>query len=166
MLTAKIALSRATSARSISPSLAVLPCVNLSACLRRYDAPRVVVRTTSQGTYANDVVVRNKHNLIADEPVDVGGQDTITMYARRKKIPLSGVTTSLSHSKVYRADCEASHQDPPPAIRVKIDRIVREIKLEGELSEEQKQVLMKIAEKCPVSETLKRENEIIGKLVN
>ena len=42
----------------------------------------------------------------------------------------------------------------------KIDRIDREITLEGDLTAEQRAKLMEIADKCPVHRTLHREIDI------
>ena len=90
------------------------------------------------------------HQLLADEPKDVGSNDegpdpyeyllaalgtctnvTLRMYADRKRWPLREVRTALSHTKSYAADCELCEQ--PGAM---VDRIDRQITLFGELSEE------------------------------
>ncbi|KXS21021.1 OsmC-domain-containing protein [Gonapodya prolifera JEL478] len=168
-------------ARSVSKTYT--PLLHYSSRFQSTAATRVVVRSTSQGTFTNDVIVRNKHNLLADEPTDVGGQDvgpnpydlllsslgactnmTIMMYARRKKMPLSGVTTSLSHSKIYREDCETCANDGPVKTGAKIDKITRVIELQGQLSKLDRDRLLQIAGKCPVSETLRRQNDIVDSL--
>ena len=70
-------------------------------------------------------VTAGKHHLVADEPVSAGGGDagpdpydylltalgvctsmTIGFYARRNRLPLENITVSLSHSRIYAADCE------------------------------------------------------------
>ena len=45
----------------------------------------------------------------------------------------------------------------------KIDRIERRIRIEGVLDAAQRQRLMEIADKCPVHQTLHRENEIVSR---
>ena len=46
----------------------------------------------------------------------------------------------------------------------KVDQIVREISLEGNLTEEQRQALLEIAEKCPVHRTLHSEVSVVSSL--
>ncbi|WOX04617.1 OsmC family protein [Microbulbifer pacificus] len=118
------------------------------------------------------------HQLLADEPEDVGGSDlgpgpyeyvlmglgactsmTIRMYADHKNIPLARVRVILSHQKIHAqdcADCESSNG--------KIDEIVREVILEGDLTEEQRQRLLEIANRCPVHRTLTSEIKVRTRL--
>jgi len=112
-----------------------------------------------------------RHYMLADEPGESGGGDlggnpydyllsalgsctamTLRMYADRKEWPLNAVTVHLRHQKAHADDmseCEAE-----AAHGSKIDRIERELELEGELSEEQREKLVEIADKCPVHRTL------------
>ena len=84
---------------------------------------------------------------------------TITLYARRKQWPLRGVTVHLNHSKIHAADCaECETKDK------KLDQIERTIGLKGDLTEEQRRALLDIAERCPVSRTLKSEIRIVTTL--
>jgi putative redox protein len=115
-----------------------------------------------------------RHRLQADEPTSAGGQDaaptpyelllaalgackamTVRMYAKRKGWPLQGVQLNLSHGKVHAEDC--ANCDAPGSL---IDQIDVEIKLRGELSAEQRRILLAIAEKCPVHRTLTSEVQI------
>ncbi len=109
-----------------------------------------------------------KHTLFSDEPVEVGGEDTgpspyeillsalgactgmtITMYAKRKTMPLKGITVYLRHDKVYVEDCAHCEKDTS-----KIDLIYREIELIGDLNSDQRNKLLDIANKCPVHKSL------------
>ena len=115
-----------------------------------------------------------RHRLQADEPTSAGGQDaaptpyelllaalgackaiTVRMYAKRKGWPLQGVQLNLSHDKVHAEDC--ANCDGAGSL---IDLIDVEIKLRGELTTEQRRILLAIAEKCPVHRTLTSEVQI------
>jgi len=74
---------------------------------------------------------------------------TLRMYADRKKWDLKSVEVHLSHSKEHAQDCGDCENSSS-----KIDLIQREIKMEGDLSTEQRQRLLEIADKCPVHKTL------------
>jgi putative redox protein len=71
------------------------------------------------------------------------------MYAKHKGWPLQGVQLNLSHAKVHAEDC--ANCDSLTSL---LDQIDVEINLQGELSVEQRQTLLAIAEKCPVHRTL------------
>ena len=80
---------------------------------------------------------------------------TLALYARRKQWPLTNVTVRLTHSKIHAADCaECETSDG------KLDRIEREIALEGALDDTQRARLLEIADKCPVHRTLVSEIDI------
>lgn len=137
---------------------------------RPEDDGEVLVQETGEGTYANVVRV-GPHVLAADEPPSVGGNDTgpspygyllaslgsctsmtVRMYANRKGWPLERVGVRLRHEKIHARDCEACETETG-----KIDRIEREITLEGALDAEQRQRLLEIADRCPVHRTLHSE---------
>lgn len=130
----------------------------------------VIVTENGQGRYQQEVRV-GQHRLLADEPVSVGGGDagpapfdylmaglgactsmTLRMYAERKELPLTGISVALSHEKVT-LDGKAR------------DQIKRTITLTGELSGEQRQRLLEIAEKCPVHRALSQSLLIDSALV-
>ena len=84
---------------------------------------------------------------------------TLALYARRKQWPLTNVTVRLTHSQIHAADCaECETRDG------KLDRIEREITLEGTLDDTQRARLLEIAEKCPVHRTLVSEIDIQSRL--
>jgi putative redox protein len=108
------------------------------------------------------------HTLYADEPADVGGDDsgpdpyelllgalgactsmTLLMYARRKRWPLEAVEVRLAHRRDYAEDCAHCEEET-----AHIDVITRSISLTGELDEAQRARLLEIAQKCPVHRTL------------
>ena len=74
---------------------------------------------------------------------------TLKMYAERKGWPLEEVTVRLKHGKVHALDEQRVGE---PGARV--DRVERELRLEGTLDDEQRARLLEIANKCPVHRTL------------
>ena len=121
-----------------------------------------------------------RHQLLADEPKASGGHDegpdpyelllsalgsctnmTLRMYADRKRWPLEEIRVLLIHSKNYAKDCVNCEQ--PAAL---LDRIERRITLIGELSAEQRQKLLVIANLCPIHKSLTSRVDIQTELVN
>jgi putative redox protein len=86
---------------------------------------------------------------------------TVALYARRKGWPLTNVTVRLTHSKIHAADCAECETREG-----KLDRIEREITLEGDLDDTQRARLGEIAEKCPVHRTLVSEIDIRTRLTS
>jgi len=84
---------------------------------------------------------------------------TLALYARRKGWPLTDVTVRLEHSRIHATDCAECETKEG-----KIDRIEREIVLEGALTDEQRARLMEIADRCPVHRTLVSEINIRTRL--
>jgi len=142
---------------------------------------RVVARLGGSG-YRTDVMAGG-HSLISDEPESVGGTDrgpspydlvnaalgactamTLRMYADRKEWPLEEVTVRLDHGKVHAEDRETCTDGEDGGGGSKIDRFEREISVEGELDDEQRERLLEIADRCPVSRTLKARAEVASRL--
>jgi putative redox protein len=71
------------------------------------------------------------------------------MYATLKKIPLQQVIVKLYYDKIHAVDCKDCDNN-----NSKIDHINRSIELKGNLTPEQRENLLEIANKCPVHRTL------------
>jgi uncharacterized OsmC-like protein/pimeloyl-ACP methyl ester carboxylesterase len=139
------------------------------------EAPRnVVVRETRNSKFQQTVSI-GPHQMLADEPVAAGGEDsgpgpydyllaglgactsmTMRMYADRKSLPLERVTVTLKHSKIYAEDCAECETKAGM-----LDQIDRTIAMEGTLDADQRKRLMEIADKCPVHRTLTSEIRIL-----
>ncbi|MBI1338613.1 alpha/beta fold hydrolase [bacterium] len=165
----------------------------IAAWMRRYldlsrDAPakstsapedRVVsAGETGEGGFQLAVSV-GPHGFLADEPIDVGGQDTgpspyellgaslaactsmtVRMYANLKSIPLERVETRVEHLGKHAVDTRESAEGRPP----RLDHFSRVVTLTGDLSDDDRERLLKIAEKCPVHRTLEASARIVTRL--
>lgn len=142
-------------------------------------AQEVIVTELGTGKFAQEVKIGN-HVLTADEPRESGGTDTgpnpyeflmaglgactsitLRMYANFRNIPLEKTTVILTLKKVYAEDCENCENNS-----AKIDIIERRIVLQGNLTPEQRNKLLDIANKCPVHRTLTSGIKITTQLVN
>ncbi len=85
---------------------------------------------------------------------------TVALYARRKGWPLEGVTIRLRHTQIHAVDCAECETKEG-----KLDRIERDITLDGTLTDEQRSRLVQIAERCPVHRTLTSEINIRTRLI-
>lgn len=138
----------------------------------------VIVAETTAGKFTNTIVTGSGHVIVADEPESVGGDDTgatpydlllsslgacktmtMRMYAERKGYALEHAEVRLSHDKIYAKDCESCETKTG-----KIDQIKTEITLTGDLSDEERQKVFEIAERCPVHRTITSEIIIEAKL--
>ena len=118
--------------------------------------------------------------LIGDEPVEAGGDGlgpnpyelllaalghctvlTILLYARRKGWPVDGVSVRANHERLVVAK-----EIDGEVIRKKVERIVQEIALQGNLDEAQRARLIEIAGKCPVHRTITGDLEIVEREVD
>ena len=133
----------------------------------------VVVR--SRGKSLVQDVFAGKHVMIADEPIAAGGNDlgmtpydlllaalgtctsmTLQMYAQRKQISLNGVEITLEHARVDADDCESCDDQA-----AKVDQITRLIKIDGDLTPDQRSRLLEIADMCPVHRTLLNQKQVL-----
>ncbi len=122
---------------------------------------RVVARRREG--YTQDVEIEGGHTIVADEPVELGGNDagpaptrllaaslaactavTIEMYAGRKGWPLGGIEVEV----------EMDYTGPVP------DRFTITLRLPEELTEEQRERIRVIATKCPVHRALSGGSQI------
>lgn len=135
----------------------------------------VVVTATATSGLTTQILVGDRHPLVADEPASVpGGHDqgptpyglllaslgscmamTLRMYADRKEWPLESVRVELSHGRIHAKDCADCVRDGGM-----IDRIEVDLELEGPLDEAQRARLEEIAGRCPVHRTLTSETRI------
>ena len=140
--------------------------------------PEGIVRVSEADPdgFLQDVTAGPHHHARADEPRAYGGTNRgmspygfiaaglgactsmpIRMSARRKGWPLDHVRVDVSHNKMHAQDAKSGSDE-------KIDSFRRDIYLEGNLTDEQRDRLMAIAEKCPVHRTLERTSKIVTTL--
>jgi len=134
--------------------------------------PKVFVKY--QKNLQHEAKIGNQ-TLILDEPKEVGGDDkgpspyevmlaalgactsmTMLMYARKKGWDLQDVEIDLSHEKIHAEDCSTCETKTG-----RLDKITRDIRIRGNINDEQKNRLLEIAELCPVHKTLTSENLIV-----
>lgn len=135
-------------------------------------APEGVVRVTEVDSagFLQDIHSGPYHHAIADEPLAYGGTNrgmtpygflaaglgactsmTVRMYAKRKGWPLKHIRVDVTQGKVHAQDAGTSGQ---------INHFTRRIHLEGDLSDDQREKLRQIADKCPVHGTLTRGSKV------
>jgi uncharacterized OsmC-like protein len=121
--------------------------------------------------YQFDIRV-GKHLLRADEPADLGGTDTgptpmelclsalgactamtIRMYAERKAWKLEKADVQLEWIDAINAQKSGKVTTPMPYV-------LRVIRLEGELTDEQRARLLEIADRCPVHRFITGEKRV------
>jgi putative redox protein len=139
--------------------------------------PEVAIRGSAAG-FTQEITI-GSHRIFSDEPKAQGGEDagpspyellaaalgactsmTLGIYARRKQWPLASVIVRLRHSKIHAKDCaDCDTQEEM------LDRIDRDIELMGDLTGEQREKLLEIADTCPVHRTLTRGMRIFSRLV-
>ena len=132
-----------------------------------------VAARTEVGGFVTEVAA-GKHHFFADEPTSVGGTDrgptpydllaaalatcttmTLRMYANHKKLDLRAATVNVSHGRVHAEDCVDCEQRDG-----QIHEFHRELTLEGDLTDAQRQRMLEIADRCPVHKTLRGEIKV------
>lgn len=126
------------------------------------------IATIGKQKYKTELQSRN-HIVIADEPIDVGGQDmgftpsellqsslaacsamTIRMYADRKKWNLEKVIVNVGFKR-HISTGEVTFK--------------KEIELSGDLTNEEKQKLLDMGSKCPIEKMIKGNIIVDSQLV-
>jgi putative redox protein len=134
------------------------------------ESSMTVTAKTGQTPYTISVADESGHHWLADEPVHMGGANagpspvhlllsslgsctaiTLQIYAGRKQWPLTDVHVELQFNP-----------DGKPAPQHSV--ISRKITLTGDLSAEQREQLLKIANACPVHKLLTGTIEISSSL--
>lgn len=131
-------------------------------------SPKKIVHIHHGKENYKTVMTAGNHELLSDEPVNLGGKAsgpdpydyllmslgsctviTLKMYADRKKWPVEDIYVELRHFKSHAEDCKDCEK--PDA---KLDHIEKDIIVKGDLTDEQLDKLLEISEKCPVHRTL------------
>ena len=114
-------------------------------------------------------ITNGEHVWRADEPVDLGGDNTgpnpydlllgslaactaitLAYYAKHKGITLSSVSAEYSFDRVHADDCEQCDDDRGGMV----DRISSRIFIDGDFDEATRKRLQEVAVRCPVHKTL------------
>jgi putative redox protein len=131
-----------------------------------------VVTITAEAVSGYRIEITNgRHQWLADEPVELGGDDsapspyelllgslaactciTVTMYAQRKGISLTSVSASYTYDRIHADDCEFCEEDASGFI----DTVRSQVFLEGDFDDAQRERLAEVARRCPVHKTLER----------
>lgn len=118
-------------------------------------------------------IVAGRHKWIADAGEDIGGKETgpnphdlllaalgtctsmtLKIFSARRGWKLEEVRVKLNEESV----------DNPELPGKKLTRINREIELKGDLTDEQRETLKAIADKCPIHKLLVESKEIVTRL--
>ncbi len=116
-------------------------------------------------------ITNGTHTWRADEPVDLGGDNTgpnpydlllgslaactsitLSMYAKRKNIDISSLSVEYSYDKVHANDCEQCDDSHSGMV----DRVTSRIFIDGDFDDETRKRLEQIAQRCPVHKTLEK----------
>jgi putative redox protein len=139
----------------------------------RPGAPEGVVRVSEADPagFLQDIQSGPDHHTLADEPRAIGGTDrgmspygflsaglgactamTMRMYARSKGWPMTHVSVDVTHDRSHGADAGTEGH---------ADRFARTIRIEGDLTGDQRARPMEIADRCPVHRTLERGATVV-----
>ena len=138
------------------------------------------VTVTERNKVFTQDVTAGRHRLVADEPTSVGGDDlgvtpydlllaalgtctsmTLRMYAKRKGLDVDNIQVKLQHNRIHATDCESCEDQSG-----KVDQIRRWIRIDGDLTEAQRQRMLEIADMCPVHRTLHNQKQITSEFMD
>jgi uncharacterized OsmC-like protein len=131
------------------------------------------VKAELQGSFRTELTI-GSHRLIADEPRSAGGNDegpnpydllasalatctamTLHFYAKREKLALDRVEVIVANERIHAKDCADCESDSGYVHRFDV-----RLKVSGDLTDEQRQKLLQIAQRCPVYKTLTNEIKV------
>lgn len=139
----------------------------------------VIVQSLADYTHAQLITAPGRA-FVADEPLADGGDDlgptpyelltaalgactamTIQLYARRKAYPLHEVAVEVEHSRVHAEDCVDCIKQPDQAADALLQVFHRRIVLRGPLDDAQRADLLRVAQRCPVHQTLAAPPQVV-----
>ena len=137
------------------------------------------VTVTERDKVFTQDITAGKHRIVADEPKSVGGADlgvtpydlllaalgtctsmTLRMYAKRKNLNVDTIAVKLEHDRIHSTDCGSCEDQPG-----KVDQIRRMIRIEGDLTDAQRNRMLEIADMCPVHRTLQNQKQITSEFM-
>lgn len=114
-----------------------------------------------------------RHEWLADEPLDKGGEDTgpspyemllgslaactlitLVLYTRHKGIDLAGVSARYGHEKV----------PAPEGQKGMVDRLTSHVTIRGEYDEPTRKRLEQIVGRCPVHKTIENGAHVVDEV--
>ena len=137
------------------------------------------VTVTERDKVFTQDITAGKHRIVADEPKSVGGADlgmtpydlllaalgtctsmTLRMYAKRKNLNVDTIAVKLEHDRIHSTDCGSCEDQPG-----KVDQIRRMIRIEGDLTDAQRNRMLEIADMCPVHRSLQNQKQITSEFM-
>ena len=134
------------------------------------------IRIRNQGGLRCTVAIRG-HEIVADEPAAKGGEDegptptemflaglgactamTLRMYANVKGLPIESIEVEMEQAWVTPEEWE---DWPEGDERDRLPRITRRIRVEGDLTEKQRERLRYIARRCPVHRVVTEDPAVV-----
>lgn len=124
------------------------------------------------------LITTQGHSVICDEPQDEGDglgpgpyelllgalgsctAMTVLMYARRKGWDVADCSVHLTHDRIHAEDSDGAESGTK-----RVDLIKRDISIRGRLTEDQRDRLLEIAQKCPVHKTITSNPTIVDSIL-
>lgn len=114
-------------------------------------------------------LTNGRHEWTGDEPEAQGGDDagptpyelllgalaactciTVSMYCQRKGWDFDAISVEYTYDRVHADDCDDCEDKPDEFL----DRVRSRIFIDGRFTDEQRERLREIAQRCPVHKTL------------